>query len=1832
MVGDANQIHPVGTIGELLIGGPNLGRGYLNDPKKTATAFLENPAWIPRLETSCNRFYRTGDLVKANSDGTIEYHGRKDTQAKLNGQRIEMGEVEHHLRANLNDAVSLAAEIITPAKNAQKSLLAAFISMEPCNISDEDMEREGWIENQPFPAKTVAELSEALRILLPLYMVPSFFIPLKKIPLGTTGKTDRSKLQKLAEDLTIDQLIAYGVITEKSSAPMTEKEEVMQRLWADVLGIQRDIIGTNNSFLALGGDSIHAMKLVAVAHEEHLLLTVTDVFSSPKLSDLALKAANIEDVNGSSSCHTLAPFELIGGPVRARYLYGDVMLRCNISEELIEDLYPCTPFQKGVMALSIRNLGAYMAQHVFELSNSIKNDLTRFRAAWEAVVELNSILRSRIIQTDSSEMIQAVINEGITWTSANDLERYLSDDRVNHMGLGTRLFRYAIIVTANECLEKSYFVWTTHHAMYDGWSLSRILEYLAHEYERLETKEENRNGWIRRTKDQPIAFNRFIEHLQGLDSHAGEPFWRAQLCGGEPSTFPPFQRAYTSRPSASFVYDFAFTPSMSSIVTPSAIIRAAWAILIARYANCSDVIFGATLSGRTGSLANLDRINGPTITTVPVRICTDPSMAVTDFVYGVQKQALDMIPFEHMGLSDISRIDARARLACQFQNLLIIQSSTHSNIDASFLGNRQQCHVEKNNFDTYALTLECSLDDNRLKAASYFDPQVISEAQLKRMMFQFEHILQQLVRGDKSDMTLGEIETISPQDLQQLWEWNAIVPPMMESCIHHLIEKIAYEEPSSQAICSWDGELSYGELDSLASRLANRLIAEGVTLETKVPILFNKSVWAVVAILGIVKAGGAFVPLDPSHPKARLRSCLRQLEAKTLLCSTELADMCLGSFPEFNSIPINEFEMTLPLPNDGRILPANVRPCNALYVIFTSGTTGTPKGTVVEHGAYCSSARDHSRALFFDRSSRHLQFASYSFDISIEDILTILMVGGVICIPSEAERKYDLAGALERMKVTSADLTPSYLHTIAPEDVKSLRQIILGGEPLTSKIIRTWADKVRLINAYGTSETSVTNIINSNIAYDTDPADVGFPVGAVCWIVDAANSDKLAPIGTIGELLIEGPTLAREYLHDAKKTEAAFIQNPLWACERDGKRRPQRLYKTGDLARYNPDGSIYYIGRKDTQTKIRGQRIELNEVEHHLISHPQIQSAIAVIPEMGPFQDSLVALIQPYHMKASSKHDDIGVIVAQDLEHLGLQLSNISSYLADILPAHMVPTRWIAVERLPLQSSNKVDRAKAKSWLTKLPEKHWVVTEVRAEEATPLFAHEAVAYEISIKIADLVASNSPTMHAAISGHDVKLTAVGVDSIQISSLAAFIKRSYGVTVGIHKLLGSHTSVRDISNHILEAKVGLEHESISSQIDLMKEFSILSAHLESSERAKSPLKTVFLTGGTGFLGTQILRQLLDRSDVARIITHVRAPTVKQGRDRIIASAKLARWWSEQMLPRLEIWIGDLAQPKLGLNPEQWKKLSKVSAIIHNGASVQWHVDYHILKPANVISTLDLLSLTTKNGPKPSFIYVSGGRDYGEEIPVSEIAARLAPLDGYSQTKFMSELLVKHSAYDTPGGDPRRIVSIVKPGLIIGTTEEGVANVNDLLWRYVSSAVRLKAYPQPAADDWLAVSSAEKAAAAVIETLSSISSPSPIIPSINTKPSKRNEAASMVRTNSITDGILCSTFWEIVSTRFKHTLMPVPGAKWMDLLEEDIEKTREKHPLWPVVHLLPRDGRLGGKMQGNVSDGAGGVVAAVKKNLEFLIEIGYLAGPEGEGEGAVAYGEWKGFTRSK
>ena len=1361
----------------------------------------------------------------------------------------------------------------------------------------------------------------------------------------------------------------------------------------------------------------------------------------------------------------------------------------------------------------------------------------------------------------------------------------------NPMSFGSPLSRYAIVTPATGSSNKSYLLWTIHHAIYDGWSTALVLKQIDQQYRFLRA-ENLLQGAMMDSGNLPLSFNIFVKALQGFDIHQSETFWRKQFTDGEPKTFPRFQSNSLCSPNAILESSIKIPCELNSDLTLSTIIRAAWAVIISKYANSNDIVFGATLSGRTGSIAQVEKIVGPTATTVPVRILLDPLLPVTEFLREVQAQALDMTPFEQLGLVNIRQLHLNTSFVCDFQNLLVIQSKAETDFDGTFLGKQVSTHVGV--FDTYALTMECTLDEEGLVAKMIFDPQVLSETQIERIMFQFQHILRQLCMQEK-DKLLRDVDAVSPEDYETVWRWNSTLSNMMESCVHSLIEQKMLEEPDAQAICAWDGDFSYNELNLLSSRLAHHLIGMGIGPETLVPILFDKSKWVVVAILGILRAGGAFVPLDPSHPPARQVSIIDQLNAAVLLCAPEHSKLCLTEFSNCNILVLNSSAFAR-FPEINSAPEIEVSPRNAVYVIFTSGTTGAPKGIVIEHGAYCSSARDHSEALQFDRTSRHLQFASHSFDTSIEDILTTLLTGGCICIPSEAERNQDLVEAINRMNVTKADLTPSFLSHIEPHEVQNLKVLILGGEPLTTKCIKAWANHVRVINAYGTSECCVTNVVNAKISPDMDPANIGRAVGCVCWIVDSVDHDKLAPIGTVGELVIEGPTLARGYLNDESRTASAFVNAPTWAREDNGIRRPQRLYKTGDLVQYILDRSIRYIGRKDTQVKIRGQRVELHDVERHLMDNPHLENAMVLLPDSGSCKNVLTAVVQPRPITCSPNSTDIDLITTSRLNEMGLEWSDLSAYLNDRVPKYMIPQKWIALKSFPLHVTKKLDRFKVASWLAHFSNEQYFVDEITAKRGSLLTPDETVATAISHKIADLISESSMGGDRTMAGHDARLSTIGLDSISMASLAAFIKRNFGVSITMQDLISSQTSIRDISKRIFDAKTGIKTQAIP-QLDLMSEFLLLKSRLNITPKPRLHLGAVFLTGATGFLGTQILRQLLCRSDVGKVIAHVLADSPEHGKERVIASARAAKWWTDDLSPKLEVWIGDLARPRIGLTSHQWESLSTLDAIIHNGAAVRWNADYYVLKPANVISTLELLSIVTTPSyhPPPKLVYVSGGRYFEDDTSPEDAAKQLSSVEGYSQTKFVSELLVKQFVHG-PEANAHR-VHIVKPGLIIGTAEEGVANKADFLWRFVAGALNIGAYPLPQdGNDWLFVSGSNHVASATINCLMGEGT--------------GDAQGGVVRINH---GIPLQDLWTILTDTMGYDLQPMSHDQWLSKLQKDVTKKLETHPLWPVIHFLKEGNFASRRPNVDLSTEAMDLTkVAVRKNVEFLVEIGFLEAP--------------------
>jgi amino acid adenylation domain-containing protein/non-ribosomal peptide synthase protein (TIGR01720 family) len=1046
-----------------------------------------------------------------------------------------------------------------------------------------------------------------------------------------------------------------------------------------VLGIEPESIRLDDSFFRLGGDSIAAMKLVGEARRQGMQLSVADLFRHPKLVALASLNINSSD---STAEEEIAAFSLLGADADVARFRKEVAASCGADADLVEDVYPCSPLQEGLMSLTSKRSGDYIMQSVLELSSGVDEGV--FRAAWEHVTRSIAILRTRMVQHSELGLLQAVVAEDMQWTEAEGLEEYLDKGKSASMGLGDPLARYAVVKEEQEGGdEKRWFVWTIHHALYDGWSLPRIIDAVEKAYSGDEVEQQKQPG-----------FQAFIKHLGQQDPDEAAAYWQAALADCEATLFPALLPAVQQPVAEATVhYQCPALPKTASDTTTSTLIRAAWAILASRYTSSDDVVFGATVTGRNAPVAGIEAMLGPAIATVPVRVRVYKDQTVAAFLGSVQQQATEMIAYEQTGLQYISKMGPGARHACGFQTLVVVKPAHDGLAGDSALG-RWRGGSELQGFTTYGLVVQCTLAAEGVGITASFDERVIERWLVERMLGQLSFVMQQLAAAaahETATTTVGSINTLTAEDKQQLWEWNSEVPAAVERCVHDLFAEQAQARPDAPAICAWDGELTYGELDALSTKLAGHLVELGVKAEDMVPLCFEKSMWTVVAMLAVLKAGGAFVPLDPEHPESRHQEVFQQTAATVVLTSPRYSTLWASSAR--NIVTVDDISTKM---LSGQILTRSktTEPSNAAYVIFTSGSTGQPKGVVLEHRAVSTSCLSHRKAFRFTSQTRALQFASYTFDACITEIVTTLVFGGCVCVPSEDDRRNGLASVINSLSVNWSLLTPSVARLLNPSIVPTLKVLVMGGEQVLSSDWETWAGTVETVNAYGPAECCVCCTVYTDVQSFKSGA-IGKSVASASWVMVSDNHNQLAPVGSVGELLVEGPILARGYLNDAEKTDAAFISDPTWLVEGgDGYLgRRGRLYKTGDLVRYDADGNLVYVGRKDSQVKVRGQRVELGEVEHHLREcMPEIQQlAVEVILPTGEGAHATLAAFLQLEDEARgtplTNRLDNTELLAQVLF-----LRDVEEKMLGRLPGHMVPTVYFAVAELPTTTSGKTDR------------------------------------------------------------------------------------------------------------------------------------------------------------------------------------------------------------------------------------------------------------------------------------------------------------------------------------------------------------------------------------------------------------------------------------------------------------------------------------------------------------------------------------------------------------
>ena len=1274
---DTNVLLPIGEIGELLIEGPIVGR-YLS-PADNLKGFVQDPPWLVNgfgeAQGRTGRLYKTGDLARFTPEGVLEFYGRKDTQLKIRGQRVELGEIETRLKLALPKDFEVAVEAIKPTEQAKEStgdlILTAFLvdrGRSAMTNGHDETENTTLIDRRATKEHStqIQKIRRSLREALPTYMIPLAFVLLRTMPMTVSGKTDRLRLRETMSTMTRSELIELGRDTNDHMAPDSQLETRLRDMLSSILHLPPEQIGTRDNIFELGAHSLSVMRLVHIANQQSLRLSVGEVFKNPTIQQLAgvllKRKANVSVIS------TYRPFSALPSTPNERLLSREVAELCRLSEDEIEDIYYCSPIQEGLIARSERYPGSYMMQQVLNIPED--KSFTEIRERWEMAISRAPIMRTRIAST-AFGLLQVVTSLNPLWYEGKDLEEYLLQDQDKPIGLLEPLSRFARISSPSG---KRHIVCTVHHAVYDGWSWGLF-----------------RKGLQDPQVSTGPSYGSFIQYISSGDyKNEARQFWSKHLDGFDAINFPQLPLvSHDTRPTSTCSSDVLLVEASSTRFTKSTMIYAAWSVLMARLQGQDEceVGFGTVLSGRDTALEDVQAMQGPTIATVPARVRLSPEMMAPTLLQSIQESSVDISQHQHLGLQNIQCLGESAKAACAFNTLIVIQPEHEGN---------QSFSSELINHNQYPLTLLCHIRGSKIVFEAHFDADIISELRTQRLLAQLGTSLQHI--STMPDVSIAQIDCVPTTELAQIHRWNQYLPATISRNVFQIILEQIKASPESPAVAAWDGDFTYQEIDDASAILATHLLEDPKCRPGSViGLLFEKSKWAIVAMLAVIRSGYTFMLLDCTQPESRIESALATVQGVASLSSVQHAALAQSVTKTVHVVGEKQL-VDLRSSSEHKTLPTTSLAAaqTPLYITMTSGSTGTPKAVVISHENYVSGFHHRHSHLFLDQP-RTLNFASYAFDASIECILSTLMLGGSVCEPSNEIRQDSLMEFINEKSVSVLDLTPSVARLLTPRDLPSVKMLKFAGEQLQATDIKLWQDEradIRLLNVYGPAEASVAHSARDDLSESSQPGNIGHALGSVSWICDPSDHHRLMPIGAIGELLIEGPIIGAGYADDPERTSASFVPPPDWLTSSKILERPpnyqDRLYKTGDLVRYEEDGSLIFVGRKDNQVKIRGQRVELGDVERHVRHLWKGPAASYVVELIQPLESnrgepSLVCFVASNDAIAESKD-----LSSKDIDELKARLSAV-------LPRHMIPFAFVQRPRFPLTSSGKINRRKLRA-------------------------------------------------------------------------------------------------------------------------------------------------------------------------------------------------------------------------------------------------------------------------------------------------------------------------------------------------------------------------------------------------------------------------------------------------------------------------------------------------------------------------------------------------------
>lgn len=1227
---DQLQAVDIGIVGDLYIAGMGVGKGYINDPERTAKSFGDDP-FVPG-----EIMYRTGDRGYIREDGSIKFLGREDFQVKIRGIRVELGEIEATLLKY--DKVKEAVVLLREDTPGNKRLVAYVVLHEE---TDESVKHE---------------LREYLKEWLPLYMVPHFIMLLENLPLNQNGKLDRKALPIPSS--------TRPELETNYTKPRNSIESYLAGIWEDVLKI--DQVGIYDDFFELGGDSITATVVIS-----RLRLTFDQKIPLRVLFELK----NIASL--SRYIHEKGWDIKTGIEVGIQPVKRNQPLPLSFAQERLWFIHQLDSDQP-----------TYNEPVAYRISGKL--DLSALQMAFQEMVKRHESLRT-IFQIVDDQPVQFIIDKLsvdlplIDLSSdpykESSLQKVLTEESRHPFDLSKAPLIRTLLIKLD--IEEHVLLINTHHIITDAWSGVVFLEELGILYDSILKKKANPMDELPFQYADYTVWQR--NWLQGKTWEEQLAFWRQELSGELPVLQLPtdYQRPATQRFEGDRFYfdiDKDLVENVKKLgqqneASAYMVLLAAFQILLHRYSRQADLLIGSPIANRNDP--GVEQLIGFFVNTIVMRSHFSGDCIFLDFLQQVKERCLNVynhqdIPFDHL----VRELQPERNPS--YSPLVQVMFAYQNNLEETL--HLTDLAVSPVNVNTKTSRYDITLFLTETMEGKYagifeYNTSLFRKETIERMCENFITLLKAILVDPTQ--SLASLPIISKQQQVDIMEWNNTRRDFPRDCVlHELIEEQVKRTPDAKAVVFKGKEMTYRELDERANQLASYLIAKGVGPKKIVGICMERSLELVVGLYAILKAGGAYLPLDPEAPKARLRQILEDSQSVVCLAQEDLYEHV--SHEEIPTILIDADWNLIKQATDPVSL-IKVSPYDPVSVYYTSGSTGKPKGVVNLHIGWVNRFCWMQNHFQLHPGESVLQKTTLTFDDSAVEIFWPLLNGGRVALiePGMHRDPHAIIQAAIEYQVVHLQFVPSMLNLVLDEitekdqkQLNSVRSTISSGEALSATTVRRFFEQIpgTLNNTWGATEVSIDSTIhvcNKEDLTQEGAVCIGKPIdNNRCYVLDSQLQP--VPIGIVGDLYLAGVGVAQGYLNNPERTEKAFLNDPFVPGE--------RMYKTGDLGYYRPDGSLIFVGRADNQVKIRGMRVELGEIDAVLLQQEHVKEAVVIVQEDEPGLKRLLAYVVPFVQEKA--------LSSEEMRHL----------LKQVLPDYMVPSFVMILDQMPLNANGKVDR------------------------------------------------------------------------------------------------------------------------------------------------------------------------------------------------------------------------------------------------------------------------------------------------------------------------------------------------------------------------------------------------------------------------------------------------------------------------------------------------------------------------------------------------------------